>query len=92
MRIVLDKPMVFGHNFFYRIGVCYREIQYSLLVFADQKGGLAGVASSSKQKEVGMDRRDIKKFLSGLCIAGLLAGATLTLTGCPKSGDENSSS
>lgn len=80
----LDKPMVLGHNFFIGVGVCYRKIQYYLLVFADQKGGLAGVASGSKQKEVGMDTQDIKKFLSGLCIAGLLAGATLTLAGCPE--------
>lgn len=29
-----------------------------------------------------MDTRDLKKFLSGLCIATLLAGASLTLIGC----------
>jgi radical SAM modification target selenobiotic family peptide len=33
-----------------------------------------------------MDTRDIKKYLSGLCIAGLLAGASLTLIGCPQKG------
>jgi radical SAM modification target selenobiotic family peptide len=31
-----------------------------------------------------MDTKDLKKFLSGLCIAGLLAGASLTLAGCPE--------
>lgn len=31
-----------------------------------------------------MDTRDLKKFLSGLCIASLVAGASLTLIGCPK--------
>ena len=33
-----------------------------------------------------MDTRDLKKFLSGLCIVGLLAGASLTLVGCPQKG------
>jgi radical SAM modification target selenobiotic family peptide len=31
-----------------------------------------------------METRDLNKFLSGLCIAGLLAGASLTLAGCPE--------
>jgi len=31
-----------------------------------------------------MDTRDLKKFLSGLCIASLLAGASLTIAGCPQ--------
>ena len=31
-----------------------------------------------------MDTQDLKKYLSGLCIAGLLAGASLTLAGCPE--------
>ena len=39
-----------------------------------------------------METRDIKKFLSGLCVASLLAGATLTLSGCPKNGDNGGSS
>ena len=33
-----------------------------------------------------MDTRDLKKFLSGLCIASLLAGASLTIVGCPQKG------
>jgi len=33
-----------------------------------------------------MDTRDLKKFLSGLCIASLLAAASLTLAGCPQKG------
>ncbi len=31
-----------------------------------------------------MDREDLKKFLAGLCVASLLAGASLGLTGCQK--------
>lgn len=31
-----------------------------------------------------MDTRDLKKFLSGLCIASLLAGASLAIAGCPE--------
>jgi radical SAM modification target selenobiotic family peptide len=31
-----------------------------------------------------MDTKELKKYLSGLCIAGLLAGASLTLVGCPE--------
>lgn len=34
-----------------------------------------------------MDANDLKKFLAGLCIAGLLSGASLGVTGCKKSGD-----
>ena len=34
-----------------------------------------------------MDTRDVKKFLSGLCIASLLTGASLTLVGCPEKGE-----
>ncbi len=33
-----------------------------------------------------MDSQDLKKFLSGLCIASLLTGAGLTLVGCPQKG------
>jgi radical SAM modification target selenobiotic family peptide len=38
-----------------------------------------------------MDSQDLKKFLSGLCIASLLTGAGLTLIGCQqkaKTGEE----
>jgi radical SAM modification target selenobiotic family peptide len=31
-----------------------------------------------------METRDLKQFLSGLCIASLLAGASLTVVGCPE--------
>ena len=31
-----------------------------------------------------MDRDDLKKALAGFCIAGLIAGSSLCLTGCPK--------
>jgi radical SAM modification target selenobiotic family peptide len=33
-----------------------------------------------------MDTTNLKKFLAGLCIAGLLSGASLTVTGCEKQG------
>jgi len=29
-----------------------------------------------------MDANDLKKILAGLCIAGLISGASLTLSGC----------
>jgi radical SAM modification target selenobiotic family peptide len=29
-----------------------------------------------------MDNSDLKKVLAGFCIAGLLAGSTLAVTGC----------
>lgn len=31
-----------------------------------------------------MDSNNLKRLLAGLSIAGLLAGTSLTLTGCPK--------
>ena len=31
-----------------------------------------------------METKELKKYLSGLCVAGLLAGASLTLAGCPE--------
>ena len=31
-----------------------------------------------------MDIKDLKQFLSGLCITSLLVGASLTLAGCPE--------
>ncbi len=31
-----------------------------------------------------MDVDDLKKMLAGFCIAGLIAGSALSLTGCPK--------
>lgn len=31
-----------------------------------------------------MDVDDLKKILAGFCIATLIAGSSLTLTGCPK--------
>lgn len=36
-----------------------------------------------------MDMQDLKKILSGLCIASLLAGASLTLIGCPQKGGDS---
>ncbi|THB72722.1 MAG: selenobiotic family radical SAM modification target peptide [Desulfobulbaceae bacterium] len=29
-----------------------------------------------------MDSKDLKKILAGLCIAGLVSGSVVTLTGC----------
>lgn len=29
-----------------------------------------------------MDSKELKKVLAGLCLAGLLAGSTATLSGC----------
>jgi radical SAM modification target selenobiotic family peptide len=34
-----------------------------------------------------MDVQDLKKFLAGLCIAGLLSGAGLGTVGCEKHGE-----
>ena len=34
-----------------------------------------------------MDTANLKKYLAGLCIAGLLSGANLTITGCEKHGE-----
>ena len=31
-----------------------------------------------------MDSKQLKKIIAGLSIAGLLTGASFTLTGCPK--------
>ena len=31
-----------------------------------------------------MEMDDLKKMLAGFCIAGLIAGSALSLTGCPK--------
>jgi len=36
-----------------------------------------------------MDKDVLKKFLAGLCIATLLSGAGLTLTGCHKNGQSS---
>lgn len=29
-----------------------------------------------------MEAKDLKKFLAGLCIAGLISGSTFALSGC----------
>ncbi|MBW1670887.1 MAG: selenobiotic family radical SAM modification target peptide [Deltaproteobacteria bacterium] len=29
-----------------------------------------------------MEKNDLKKILTGLCIAGLISGSTVTLSGC----------
>ena len=34
-----------------------------------------------------MDKSGVKKFLAGLCIAGLLSGASLGIAGCEKHGE-----
>lgn len=33
-----------------------------------------------------MDKTDLKKYLAGLCVLGLLSGATLGTIGCQKEG------
>ena len=33
-------------------------------------------------RRVGMDKKELKKLLAGLSIAGLIAGAGLSVTGC----------
>ena len=36
----------------------------------------------TKDKEVDMDKKELKKLLAGLSIASLIVGASLTMTGC----------
>jgi len=37
-------------------------------------------------EEVDMDKKELKKLLAGLSIASLIAGASLTMAGCAKTG------
>ena len=36
----------------------------------------------TKDKEVDMDKKELKKLLAGLSVASLIAGAGLSVTGC----------
>ncbi len=36
-----------------------------------------------------MEANELKKVLAGFCIAGLIAGSSLTLGGCSTTGDRN---
>ena len=41
-----------------------------------------GLFLLTKDKEVDMDKKELKKLLAGLSVASLIAGAGLSVTGC----------
>jgi radical SAM modification target selenobiotic family peptide len=43
--------------------------------------------SKSTKRRWTMDKQEIKKILAGLSIAGLLAGASLSIAGCATKGE-----